>query len=78
MKNINLSKALICSAKFKSEHCLTNCFHGVPHMPERERDANCRIPEICMLSNSKGIIKIQCKKLSAKQRKEFTDESKKS
>jgi len=73
---MNLSKALICSARSKSEHCRTNCFHGIPHMPEKERDANCKITETCKLSKSKGTIKIQCKKLSAKQRREFSIESK--
>jgi len=73
---MNLSKALICSAKFKSDHCLNNCFHGIPHMHEKERDANCKIGQLCTLSKSKSILTVHCKKLSAKQRKEIINESK--
>ena len=62
---------ILCSAKYKSKHCLTKCFHGVPHEHETEREGNCRTPSSCSLSKAKHTITVQCKKLSRKQIKEF-------
>ena len=65
-----LSKSLICNAKNKGEHCLTNCFHGIPHEREVERGSCHQGTEICTLSLG-GIVRVHCKKLTKKQVKEF-------
>ena len=72
---MDLTKAIICSAQEKNKHCLLQCLHGVPHLSSKERDANCKKPEFCNLSDSTTTIKVQCKKLNKKQRKEFEKEN---
>jgi len=62
---------IICSAKLKSQHCLTKCFHGIPHEHDSERDGNCRNPSSCALSKAKHTITVQCKKMTKKQLKEY-------
>lgn len=75
------SKLILCTAPKKSDHCLNQCFCGVPH--ERDygygNDMCHRKKEICFASNS-GIIKVTCKPLSKKERiawveKEMKNES---
>ena len=64
----------ICNAKNKSEHCTTNCFHGIPHYKSRMPDANCEnIIELCGLSNNKRKVRVHCKKLSNKELKKTLD-----
>jgi len=72
---MDLTKAIICSAQNKSDHCLNDCFHGVPHIHERERDGNCKNKSHCSLSNAKRAVSVFCKKLNKKQRMEFENES---
>lgn len=69
---MDLSKAYVCSATKKGQHCLVVCPHGKPHEIEKERDANCRVSQVCTLSLKKGIIYVHCKKLTKKQIKEFS------
>jgi len=74
LKNLKQSakNLIICSYRKKSDHCLNNCFHGIPHKIEIERDAKCHThSEICKIP--KGIIKVICRKLNKKQQKEWIE-----
>ena len=65
----SVKRMMICSARKKNRHCLTECFHGIPHEKERERDACHLSQEICKIQ--KGIIKVTCRHLNAKEKKEW-------
>jgi hypothetical protein len=57
---------VVCSAKKKSDHCLTQCQCGKPHLRETGHDA-CHLNwETCTLSKS-GIIQVICKPIKRKK-----------
>jgi len=55
----------ICNNKRKSNHCLTKCFHGVPHQSD-----GCK--KIITCSLGKGIHKVKCRPLLKKELKNVT------
>jgi len=64
---MDLSKAIICNAKNKSEHCLTVCFHGKPHEQTGEKKNACHTKKIhCNLMEGKATSVI-CRKLFVKE-----------
>lgn len=67
-----ISKVVICNVPKKSDHCLTQCFHGKLHEKETGKE-NCTKPEFCSLGLS-GIRKVKCKNLSKKDQKIWVKE----
>jgi len=63
-------KQVLCTRRNKVKHCLTHCFHGIPHEREREKDACHLSTEMCSIS---GIFKVTCKLLNKKQRVEWIE-----
>lgn len=59
-------KDYICNNPDKSEHCLTNCLHGVPHV----RD-HCTQKAFCNLGKGNKIKKVWCRRLTKKEEKAF-------
>jgi hypothetical protein len=52
----------LCNVKHPKEHCKTNCFCGVPHLPDGSNEEKCTKNEYCKIS--KQIVK--CVKMTEK------------
>ncbi len=64
-----VKRLMICTARKKFKHCLTNCFHGTPHEKESERDACHLKSEICKIQP--GIVRTTCRHLNMQEKKEW-------
>ncbi|MCP4374052.1 MAG: hypothetical protein GY797_38995 [Deltaproteobacteria bacterium] len=63
---------MICTGTKGKGHCVTHCFHGIPHEKERERDACHLNSEICDILKPK-LVRVTCKPLNKKQREAWIE-----
>jgi len=66
-------KMMICTATKKKEHCIVQCFHGIPHKKESGREACHLNSEYCDILSPR-IVKVTCKPLNKKQQKQWIKE----